>query len=313
MSHPRRHRPGFTLIELLVVIAIIAVLIGLLLPAVQKVREAAARAKCQNNLKQLGLAFHNHEAAFGGFPAYTTQTIISTTPPQRVVAYWGVQLLPFIEQDNIRSRYDFNAAWSDPVNKDVVAIPLQVMTCPSVPGGPRLSTILGSANRAAVADYALPVGVAPEQYTRGLVTYPQPDNTEGACSPRVGTLTRLLEVTDGTSNTFLVVEAGGRPMNWLTGWKSGPLGQVTLGGWAEANGYVVRGYPTDGNTSGGAVGGGPCMINCNNDYSIYSFHPGGANIVFADGSVRLIRGSATADVVAALITRAGGEALPADY
>src|SRR5262245_3185965 len=102
-------RRAFTLIEPLVVIAILARLIGLLLPAVQKVREAAARLQCQNNLKQLGLAFHGHESAHGGFPAYTAQKIISLDPPRRVVAYWGVQVLPYIEQDNVRALYNFDA------------------------------------------------------------------------------------------------------------------------------------------------------------------------------------------------------------
>jgi prepilin-type N-terminal cleavage/methylation domain-containing protein/prepilin-type processing-associated H-X9-DG protein len=300
-----RHR-GFTLIELLVVIAIIAVLIGLLLPAIQKVREAAARTTCQNNLKQLGLSFHNHESAVGAFPSLGAQKILPNG--SRIVVNWGVQVLPYIEQDNVRARYNFDAAAFDPPNRDVVAIPLKLLVCPSTPDPQRFSTSSVSASSFAVADYAVTIGVFAAQYTGGFVTYPQPTVTMGVCG-QVSIFTRITDVPDGTSSTTLVVEDAGRPEMWLAGARD-PMRTVAGGGWAEQNGILARGYPANGVAT--ATNNGPCMINCNNGNSIYAFHTGGANVVMADGSVRFVRQSASANIVAGMITRAGGELVPVD-
>src|SRR5262245_42074899 len=118
---PRRMRTAFTLIELLVVIAIIAILIGLLLPAVQKVREAAARMKCSNNMKQLGLAFHSYANTNSDkFPA----AYVFTTSPSNAHA-WGVYLLPHIEQDNLFKQYNLNVPFVVGANATVIATPVK--------------------------------------------------------------------------------------------------------------------------------------------------------------------------------------------
>src|SRR6476619_130793 len=125
MNRRSRARGAFTLIELLVVIAIIAVLIGLLLPAVQKVREAAARAKCQNNLKQLGVALHNYHSAFNAFPyGWGAPNVVGNTR----TANWRVRLFPFMEMDTVYQQVNLTDTWTSAVLQNAT---FPTWTCPS--------------------------------------------------------------------------------------------------------------------------------------------------------------------------------------
>src|SRR5713226_2529831 len=136
---PRRR--GMTLIELLVVIAIIAVLIGLLLPAVQKVREAANRMKCSNNLKQLGLALHNYHAAYGKFPPGSVKGPLAEagiTQPD-VNHGWTMFILPYIEQDNLAKRYHWDKPATGWENQEVRRTQLDIVQCPSAPEQNRIA------------------------------------------------------------------------------------------------------------------------------------------------------------------------------
>lgn len=292
-------RRGFTLIELLVVIAIIAVLIGLLLPAVQQAREAARRTQCKNNLKQLALAANNFHSTYDQFPS----TRVGPT------VYWGAQLLPYVDNNPLANIYDYTANYNAAANEAAVKYPLAFHICPSVPESPRYDLNAPSATGKpyAISDYTAISGVASNLWTGSpsQLNQPAPGNTDGIFSGSKPT--RMRDVLDGTSNTLLFVECGGRPDLWRSGQKiPNPTNlsslRVPLGGWAATNLASMRGYTDDGATQPG-----PCMINCSNMYAIYSFHTGIANVAFADGSARSLSENININVLAGLMTMAGGE------
>ena len=309
----RAPRTGFTLIELLVVIAIIAVLIGLLLPAVQKVREAAARLHCQNNLKQIGLALSNFEVAYGRYP------VSSTTVPLR--HGWPAVTLPFLEQEPVRNIYTLNAHWHDPANETARMTKVPTFLCPSANTGRVGRSVVageaGSPFAGAAWDYTnvSVVGTALLAY----LEYPNPAGYADIWWGVIGSRgSAVNQITDGLSNTILVAEDAGRPEYWVKGRRvtdevptvyggAGP-GEVFGGVWADHQ----KGFGVEGTTADGRATPGPCAVNCTNSFEVYAFHPGGANAVMADGSVRFLPASMPIRTLAALCTRAAGEVVPAD-
>jgi prepilin-type N-terminal cleavage/methylation domain-containing protein/prepilin-type processing-associated H-X9-DG protein len=303
-----RKRQGFTLIELLVVSAIIAVLIGLLIPAVQKVREAASRMKCSNNLKNLGLALHSYHDTHGKFPPGQVKGPLPEARVTNAINHgWGPFVLRFIEEQALANQYDWDVDTSDRLNQPVVTTQLKVFQCPSAEpdrfytAGP--SSAYGGKN--ACGDYAPTWYVDPE-FVPFLVArdwIDRPTDPRGVLVPNE--MTRLAAISDGTSNTILLTEDAGRPRQWRRG-KPGPDQTVQGGPWAAFNSGIIL----QGSTADGSQRPGPCALNCTNEREVYSFHSGGANAVFADGSVHFLKAGMSIRVLAALVTRAGGEALP---
>jgi prepilin-type N-terminal cleavage/methylation domain-containing protein/prepilin-type processing-associated H-X9-DG protein len=318
MSRPRQ---GFTLVELLVVIAIIAVLIGLLLPAVQKVREAANRMSCSNNLKNLGLALHNYHDNHSKFPPGALGPRAGFPQFDGLKEHGvGAFLLPYIEQQPLFQHYNWDSSWLDPPNQQVVRTQLPVWQCPSaeanrVHDGSLVTVTPPTENHfsgyAACGDYAGMLGVHPDLVQRGVVNPPGgPRDAAGYYEGVLGiNVTRgIAEIFDGTSQTILMAECAGRPQLWH-GRTKVPNVWLTGGPWAARGLLWGRGATPDGTAFYGE-----CAINCTNDREVYSFHPGGANAVFVDGSVHFLTADINIRVLAALITRAGGEVISAaDY
>jgi prepilin-type processing-associated H-X9-DG protein len=297
-------------LELLVVIAIIAVLIGLLLPAVQKVREAANRVQCSNNLKQLGLALHHfHDTRRKFPPGRATGPLPEGGIIKPDVHFaWAHFILPFIEQEQLARLLHWEVWSADPLNWPVGETHLRIFQCPSAEPD-RIATAppLPPGFKAACGDYA-PTWYVDPDYVQFLVKQgwiDRPKNYRGVLVPEE--MTRIDQINDGTSNTILLTEDAGRPRQWRAG-TPGPDQTVGGGPWGSFN----NGIMLQGASSDGATRPGPCAINCTNDREVYSFHSGGANAVFADGSVRFLKAGMSIRTLAALITRAGGEVVSSD-
>lgn len=310
-----RLRVGFTLIELLVVIAIIAVLVGLLLAAVQKVRAAAARTQCQNNLKQLALATHNYHDTVGRLPP-------GIVPIRPNIGQFGggtnlwIEILPHVEQLNLQRKWDYtdyrNNLVGGPTSTTAIVVPL--MLCPS------------DAITQPVFHLQYPPPIDHGNGYYALTSYgsnagtlgfnwgdPTPDDGMFYVRSRV----RLLDAHDGTSNTFLLGERSHHdpefdaatqiydpwayPLESWGVWAAGPFqhgsaGDVLLATPERIN-YRVPPGCTDANWDWETF-----RVNC-----FGSEHSGGANFAFADGSVRFVRDSIALTQLQALSTRAGGE------
>jgi prepilin-type N-terminal cleavage/methylation domain-containing protein len=331
--HPRR---GFTLIELLVVIAIIAILIGLLLPAVQKVREAAARSSCSNNMRQIGLATLNYENVYGEFPPSFSVNAPSLIPSTFVIHSFHIHILPYIEQDNVFRQYNFDQSFWTASNQVPLRTPIKTFICPSTPGGiERRATgsvsfsALFSFNfsNLAVTDYATCNSIQNTSITFfGYPAATSPVATTSALRPRIRgsaaalallqSLTgfsalepqRVSDIGDGTSNTILVCEDAGRPDTYRGRQRVG-VNNRPDGAWGNyENDYALDGVVSKTNSASP----GNCVINCTNNNETYSFHIDGAMHVFADGSVRFIRETISPQNYAALITANGAGMTPAE-
>jgi prepilin-type processing-associated H-X9-DG protein/prepilin-type N-terminal cleavage/methylation domain-containing protein len=345
-------RTALTLIELLVVIAIIAVLLALLLPAVQRAREAVSRAACANNLRQMGLALHDHHDTLGSFPPGFT---VKGTDDLEMGGFGGfVPLLPFLEQDALFSRWDMSRNWYDPPNTDLVPVEVKVFYCPSNRNRGVIDTafLVPFAGRplpnVAACDYLLCKGANAAMCEVTQV----PPGGRGVFD--INTRTRLIDIDDGTGNTFAIGEGAGNNARFGIrhyypdttaatdlfpgqsrlidqSWSSGPmatralrslglLGGSCLGVTAQRGGYTPPFDERMNNPLGLAA------LDCNNGCTnsgttpgtydtisgFRSVHARGCNFLFCDGSVRFVGEAVAPDTYRALSTMAGGE-VPGDY
>jgi prepilin-type N-terminal cleavage/methylation domain-containing protein len=322
----RRRVAAFTLVELLVVIAIIAILIGLLMPAVQKVRDSANRAKCINNMKQLNLALQQYESKQGKIPP----SEISTNGKRTGLM---IHFLPYIEQDNLWNLYDFNKNWYEQ-SLDLLTAQPEIFFCPSNPNKTVRADYAINRNGVSingsgygVCDYTavrvLHTG-SPSAYSLGLLApYSPPSNQVSSINFQgkhgllvLNTFTRTLDVTDGLSNTFSFVEDTGRPQRLIANKRSTgfyPASQSDVApAWADSfHAMDYQGYSDSGTSAGG-----PCGMNCTNHNEIYSLHGTGSVFGFGDGSVKYIGYKVDAKILSFLCTKQGtkyGETNPTDY
>ena len=342
---PRLCRPGrllgFTLVELLVVIAIIGVLVALLLPAVQAAREAARRMKCQNNLKQLGLAVLNFESIHkmlppgiinnpsgGPIPELNEYLRVGATGTSS--ADYSKQgllsiMLPYLEQANVLAAagggYNFRIDWNEGSNQAASAIRIATYECPSVPSKHIVSPNTIQANfLPATSDY-WPVSRAnnvAEVWSALGMGFPGPgtDAVNGILT--ANRQTRIAQITDGLSNTLLAGEAGARHEGWSANKRyadPSTAGWGVRGAWAsESNnlvcagtrGPIMPGESPAGKVTNAAQVAGAVTVNGWNQGELYAFHPTLSNVVMGDGSIRALKATLSMAALLKLAARADG-------
>jgi prepilin-type N-terminal cleavage/methylation domain-containing protein/prepilin-type processing-associated H-X9-DG protein len=339
MIHRLPRRFGFTLVELLVVIAIIGILVALLLPAIQAAREAARKVQCTNNMKQIGLAILNYETTKKEFPLAYTPNYSQTqnkgpcgAPASPATRYRNPSngladhfiltfILPYLEQQALYDTIDLNLDWysattnsAGTTNRQATSVDLVDYLCPSAENRPGKYT----------TDYFVIVDIADGSYctyVEGLNLHRTKRNVEQLAGLLQDVPSTVRQVTDGLSNTFLMFESAGRPTIYGqpgltemdTKTRSGVSGKNITPPlphrdtqWADADVYALWGNSPVGNC-------GPTdIMNCDNYAEIFSFHSGGANMLFGDGSVDFISENTDVDTFVSLITRAG-EDVVGDY
>jgi prepilin-type N-terminal cleavage/methylation domain-containing protein/prepilin-type processing-associated H-X9-DG protein len=325
-SSRRRVKPpgwGFTLVEMLVVIAVIGILVALALPAVQAAREAGRRSQCLNNLKQLGLALHTyHDTVLAFPPAYVGSTRHPTRDPQTYDGPagwgWGMLLLPYLEQGNLHQQFQINLPASDPVNAVAAATPLKVFLCPSASGNDTSVFDVVDASGTVLARFSRANYVASAGQEEGWGPNQLESYTQIADGPLYrNSPTRMADVSDGLSSTLFIGEHSSILSNktWvgvvpraMVCANNPQRFPITACDYAATLVNVHSGPAV--NEIDPVTGFAP--IHPPNSplahvCQMYAEHPGGANIVLGDGSVRFVSQSINQLTWAALSSRAEAE------
>lgn len=340
-----RKRAGLSLIEVLTSVSVIAVLMTLCIPALHMAREAGRRSQCANNLRQLGMGLHNFHSVHTYLPASVNPPVPVSAGnlPQPPSISWETFALPYFESQWLYDRIDQTQNWSSNTpsaqyitpNAQLVGTRLSVFECPSSPAAAQHFDGDPQANPwaaiAAPTDYATVTQVEP-QLVALLGGVPGDANTIGIM-PQNSRPT-FDQVQDGLSRTALLVESAGRPQVWRRNGVSvgcPPTDMINGGGWCRpASDIGLAGSSLDGSSSPGA-----CPMNCANGVDVgsqpfpypaftstnnivsgsgevFSFHPGGSNVLLADGSVKFVRETIAMQVFAILVTRSGADTAPLD-
>jgi prepilin-type N-terminal cleavage/methylation domain-containing protein/prepilin-type processing-associated H-X9-DG protein len=323
-------RRGFTIVELLVSIAVIGILMALLLPAVQRAREAARRAACLNNLRQMGIAFHTYHDTHHQFPPTYVAVRNSRLPiflgiPGKVddanIHTYSEFLLPNLDQAPLYQKIDFTQPYFSPIdmtpmglpnytadNQSVAAVPLAIFRCPSTPRDADVFSFTWTEIavpvpcRMGANDYGPSCGV---MRGTGLANMAEPQATiiSNGILTNNNPSDGIVEARDGLSTTALMWEIAGRPTLWKRG-KRDPDVQAKGGGWTD----IANAENWFGGSSPDGASSGSCAINCTNqgEGGVYSFHPGGINFLLCDGSARFLSENTSPQVFVNLVTCEGG-------
>lgn len=304
---------GFTLVELLVVMTLVVVLLSLLLPAVQDVRQSAHRLQCQNNLRQIGLGLLNFESCFRVFPA-SGWTMATPANPSGKFTGWRAAMLPYIEQANIQSGYSTKLHWWQQENLAAGSFQIPTYLCPSTPDQPAILAAIAKAPRPALA---LDQALARSDYEAIQGVQHTSLNSLGYNSVnRFAVMHRnsqvgFRDILDGSSQSIAVVEASGRPWVYRQRRSHLNLRNDQGFGWIDSeSAFSLDGSNQDGSMEGcGLPAGCNRPMNARNDNEPYAFHKQGINVLFADGHVEFLSQEIEISAFAARCTRAANEIL----
>lgn len=319
-------RGGFHRFELALVVAVVVLTTGLSLPAIRAAQAEADRTRCQDHLRRLGQGFLAFEKVHGGLPP--RRSGFNNGAPY---GGWGAYLLPHIGDDALAKKYNPKLDFFDPGNKAAVESPAPVFLCPASPGNRRLKIQSQASTKSenpdkdtvhtadcGVTDFISSNGLLMPRGGYGLNALVADQMSGNQRQPMVDNeFLPLRKITDGTSCTLLLIEQAGRPDVWRKGKKKEGEGQFGMsanarGAWA---GWGSIAFGPASAATGETPGRGDatdCTVNCNNWFGLYSFHPGGANVLLCDGSVRFLNPTLDPLTLAYLTLRDDGHLIAAD-